>query len=93
MIKAITILGSVGLFLSSHATAADHEASIAIGSFTNTDNQYSLYNNSDNMVSWGLRGGYAVHKLKSIHMQRTNTLHISSRHIHRISSVSVLKRT
>ena len=66
MIKSITILGSVGLFLSSHAYAADHEASIAIGSFTNTDNQYSLYSNNDNMVSWGLRGGYAVHKRLSV---------------------------
>lgn len=53
------LLALTGLMGSAHA--ADHDLSVSIGTFGNGDELYDLFNSSDLMTSWGLRGGYAFH--------------------------------
>jgi hypothetical protein len=52
---------TIGLLMASHAQAADHGASFALGSLANSDPSYNLFGGGQNMTSWGFQGSYAFH--------------------------------
>ncbi len=60
----VTALAAL-LFLSP-ALAADHEASIELGTLANRDTDFDVYSRNNIMPSWGLHGAYAFHERLSV---------------------------